>query len=189
MGSRYNGNNSVALNYSAIAASEPGYYAFKRVPEKYASIRIVHDDSTSSKATTARDENPRSSKPKPQPSRKPPSGARGLPAVAGPSKGSGRSSAQQSQPNKSIEGKCREFGHYLHYLNECRPKPHCIRCRKDGHRIGRDGKCLFLPQDGHAAADTRSNRKDSPRRAKIRLMQQIIEDYGLDDRNSGADFL
>ena len=167
MESRYNGNNTVALNYSAIAASEPGYYASKRVPERNASIRIVHDDSTSSKATTARDENPRSSKPKPQPSRKPPSGARGLPAVAGPSKGSGRSSTQQSQPNKSIA---------------------CKR-RKDGHRIGRDGKRLFLPQEGQAAADTRSNRKDSPRRAKIRLMQQIIEDYGLDDRNSGADFL
>ena len=187
METKYDGNNPVGANYTALTTSEPGYYAFKRVPEKNASVRMVHDDSTSSKATNARDENPRSRKSKPQPSRKPPSGARGFPAAAGPSKGSGRNSSQLPPPNNKTECfKCRKFGHYS---TECHGKPHCIRCRRDGHRTGRDGKCLFLPQDGHAAADTRSNRKDSPRRAKIRLMQQIIEDYGLDDRNSGADFL
>ena len=177
MESRYNGNNIVALNYSATAASEPGYYAFIRVPEKNASIRIVQDNSASSKATNARDENPRGRK-NPQPARKPPTDARGFAAAAGSSKGSQRNAAQPSTPNNN------------NFSQQCKGKPFCVRCRKEGHRTGRDGKCQFLPQDGHAAAVQGRKRADSPRRARIRLMQQMIDEYGaglLDDPD--ADFL
>ena len=187
MGSRYNGNNSVALNYSAIAASEPGYYAFIRVPEKNASIRIVQDNSASSKATNARDENPRGRK-NPQPARKPPTDARGFAAAAGSSKGSQRNAAQPSTPNNNTEClKCRKLGHFA---QNCKGKPFCIRCRKEGHRTGRDGKCQFLPQDGHAAAVQGRKRADSPRRARIRLMQKMIDEYGADLlKDPDADFL
>ena len=98
MEARYNGNNAIGANYTAITASEPGYFAFKRVPEKTtASIRIAQDNSASSRATTARDENPRSRKQKPTPSRKPPSDAQGFRCHCRIVKGFGKKSNTATQ--------------------------------------------------------------------------------------------
>ena len=184
---KYDGNNPVGQNYTAISASEPGYFAFKRVPERNASVRIAQDNSASSKATNARDENPRG-RHNPPPARKPPTDARGFAAAAGTSKGSQRNTAQPSTPNNNTECfKCRKLGHFA---QTCKGKPFCLRCRKEGHRTGRDGKCQFLSQDGHAAAVPGRKRTDSPRRARIRLLKKLIDEYGADPLNDpDADFL